>query len=111
MNFQKPYLQDMLTAIEKIMEDSDNISFEVFLKNHTVHDSIMYNFIIIGEATKRISEDFKQINNTIEWHKLIGMRNHLAHSYDEINYTVIWETIKVHLPQLKTQIQTIIQNL
>ena len=36
------------------------------------------------------------------------MRNHLAHSYDEIDYQIIWDTIKNDLPILKNQINMLL---
>jgi uncharacterized protein with HEPN domain len=111
MKAQKPHLKDILIAIDKIDEVANAVEFEVFMQDYKIHDVVMYNFIIVGEASNRISDEFKQTHNSVEWHKLRGMRNHLAHSYDEIDYKVVWETIKNDLPQLKKQIQNIIQNL
>ncbi len=111
MKAQKPHLKDILIAIDKIDEVTNVVVFDVFMQDYKIHDVVMYNFIIVGEASNRISDEFKQTHNSVEWHKLRGMRNHLAHSYDEIDYKVVWETIKNDLPQLKKQIQNIIQNL
>jgi uncharacterized protein with HEPN domain len=111
MKAQKPHLKDILIAIDKIDEVANTVVFDVFMQDYKIHDVVMYNFIIVGEASNRISDEFKQTHNSVEWHKLRGMRNHLAHSYDEIDYKVVWETIKNDLPQLKKQIQNIIQNL
>ena len=111
MKAQKPHLKDILIAIDKIDEVTSVVVFDVFMQDYKIHDVVMYNFIIIGEASNRISDEFKQTHNSVEWHKLRGMRNHLAHSYDEIDYKVVWETIKNDLPQFKKQIQNIIQNL
>lgn len=109
MKNQLIYIKDILEAIDKILNFSGKIDFETFLNDTSVHDAIMYNFIVIGEASNRLSEDFKNQHNSIEWHKLKGMRNHLAHSYDEIDYSVVWDTIINNLPSLKSQIQKIIQ--
>ena len=111
MKAQKPHLKDILIAVDKIDEVTNVVVFDVFMQDYKIHDVVMYNFIIVGEASNRISDEFKQTHNSVEWHKLRGMRNHLAHSYDEIDYKVVWETIKNDLPQLKKQIQNIIQNL
>lgn len=110
MKNQLIYIKDILEAIDKILNFSGKIDFETFLNDTAVHDAIMYNFIVIGEASNRLSEDFKNQHNNIEWHKLKGMRNHLAHSYDEIDYSVVWDTILNNLPSLRSQIQKIIQN-
>ncbi len=110
MKLQIPHLKDILLAIDKIERVANEISFDEFINEYKLHDVVMYNFIIIGEASNRISEDFKKANNSVEWHKLKGMRNHLAHSYDEIDYKIVWDTIKSDLQTLKIQIQKIVQN-
>lgn len=111
MKNEQPHLQDILIAIDKIEDVAKNTTFENFIRDYRIHDIAMYNFIIIGEASNRISNLFKENNATVEWHKLRGMRNHLAHSYDEIDYEIIWETIKNDLPILKNQIKSILNNL
>ena len=108
MKNQPVYITDILEAIEKIQALSDGIDFDVFMKEVSIHDAIMYNFIVIGEASNRLTNEFKNQNSSVEWYKLKGMRNHLAHSYDEINYELVWETIKDDLPNLKSQIRIII---
>ena len=110
MKLQQPHLKDILIAIDKIEEVANSANFDSFIKDYKIHDIVMYNFIVVGEASNRISEEFKKTHTIVEWHKLRGMRNHLARSYDEIDYKVVWETIKNDLPILKTQIQNIIQN-
>lgn len=104
MKNEQPHLQDILIAIDKIESVGNNTTFDDFIRDYRIHDIAMYNFIIVGEAASRISNSFKENNKTVEWHKLRGMRNHLAHSYDEIDYQIIWETIKNDLPILKNQI-------
>jgi len=108
MRLQIPHLKDILVAIDKIEKVASAITFDEFVNDYKLHDVVMYNFIVIGEASNRISEDFKKVNTSIEWHKLKGMRNHLAHSYDEMDYKIVWDTIKGDLQALKTQIQNII---
>lgn len=98
----------MLDAIRKIQILTESIDFEKFIKDVAVHDAVMYNFIVIGEASARLSDEFKKLHNNVEWHKLRGMRNHLAHGYDEIDYTVIWDTVKSHLHELKTRLAIVL---
>ena len=101
------YIDDILTASQKIISLVEGVDYKQFFTDHKTHDAIMYNFIIIGEASNKISSDFKLTHSLIEWHKLRGMRNHLAHSYDEINYKTIWDTIKNELPNLIDKLNTI----
>ena len=35
---------------------------------------------------------------------MIGMRNHLAHQYDNIDYSILWLTVQERLPTLMADV-------
>ena len=62
----------------------------------------------IGEGIKRIDERTKgqllSIRPEIEWKDIIGMRNHIAHGYFEINSNLVWDVLKNDLQPLREAI-------
>ncbi|VVE59229.1 hypothetical protein PIN31115_05489 [Pandoraea iniqua] len=59
--------------------------------------------IIIGEAATKIMDryaDFSQTHSEVPWRAMRGMRNRIAHGYFEINLDMVWDTIKIALPDL-----------
>ena len=52
-----------------------------FIKNILVQDAVIRNLEIIGEATKQIDIDFRNIYPLIEWKKIACMRDKLIHDY------------------------------
>jgi len=66
---------------------------------------------IIGEAANRLPPDFRAKYEQIEWIKIIGMRNVLAHGYDAIDNEVLWETVEIHIPRLLTQLEELLSGL
>jgi uncharacterized protein with HEPN domain len=68
----------------------------------------MMNFIVIGEMTTKISEEFKDENPDIEWHKMYGFRNIMAHDYFGIEERLVWDVIQTHILVLKIQIEKIL---
>lgn len=65
--------------------------------------AVVYNFLIIGEASAKLIRkfpDFAKAHPEIDWTKMIGMRNQLAHAYATIDYDVVWMSLTVHLPEL-----------
>jgi len=64
---------------------------------------------IIGEATKRISNEFKQRYPDIPWQEMSAMRNILIHEYDDVDSPVVWDTATQHLLPLKKQIKQLLQ--
>ncbi len=65
------------------------------------------NLEIIGEAINRLlkeNPDFT-IENSI---RIIGLRNQIIHGYDSISDENIWGIITLHLPKLKSEINSLI---
>ncbi|RLD68495.1 MAG: DUF86 domain-containing protein [Bacteroidetes bacterium] len=82
---------------------------DIFLRDETLKRAIVRSLEIIGEATKKIPADFKLKWNTIQWKKMAGMRDKLIHDYMGVNYNIIWDVIKNKIPELKLQIDEVIE--
>ena len=70
-------------------------------------DAVIRNLEIIGEATKNISEDFKNRYPDVNWKDPTRMRDRLIHAYFGVDLGIVWETIKFRIPELKKQIEKI----
>lgn len=55
---------------------------------------------IIGEASKKIDEEFKSKHIHIEWKKMAGARDKLIHDYFGIDYDIVWDIIQNKIPDL-----------
>ena len=66
------------------------------------------NFVVIGEMVDKLSEDFKKDHGKIEWTKIKGFRNLVAHDYLGIDAEEVWQIIKDKIPTLKSEIKTLI---
>jgi uncharacterized protein with HEPN domain len=101
------YVEHILDCIRKIKEFSGGLSFKEFSGNELVQDAIIRNIEIIGEASKKISIDTKQIYFEISWKEIAGMRDKLIHDYLGVDVEVVWRTIKEDIPILERQIREI----
>ena len=66
------------------------------------------NIEIIGEATKRLSEDFKAEHSQIPWRSMAGMRDILIHAYNHVDLSEVWNTATVAIPTLISYIEPLI---
>lgn len=66
----------------------------------TYQESVLFNLIQIGENVNRLSDEFKEQNNDIPWHQIVGMRNVITHGYGTIEIESIAETIQQDVPAL-----------
>lgn len=102
-------LLSMEETIDKIILYSENYhSADELNKNDRDLDAILMNFIVIGEIIDKLSEDFKNKNPGINWGKIYGLRNIIAHNYFGINVDTIWQIIQDFIPNLKVQINSLI---
>jgi uncharacterized protein with HEPN domain len=93
-------LLDILELIDRIDRQTTGLSLEEFLDNADVQDATAYRILAIGEASKDLDDALKARHPRMRWHQILGMRNILAHEYFVRESEIIWETVKVALPEL-----------
>lgn len=101
------YLLHILEAINKIEYYLGNLTHDQFIVDEKTTDAVIRQFMVLGEAVSRISDDFREKYSEIPWHLATGMRNRLVHDYLEVDVEVVWETATKDLPQLKKQLSLI----
>ncbi len=101
------YLDDIVAAIKKIEKYSKGLTIQSLKKKSLVIDGIARNLEIIGEAAKNIPYPVKENYPDIEWKKIAGLRDILAHEYFGVDLGVLWDIIKNKLPDLKKKISRI----
>jgi uncharacterized protein with HEPN domain len=107
----KQNILDMKEAIEKIFSFTNNISnHEEFHQSQIVFDAVMMNIVVIGEAVSRLTDDFISKNNHIDWIKIKGLRNIIAHDYIGIDVEEIWQIVKNTIPEFNNQINEILKH-
>lgn len=103
-------LEDILLSALKIQKYTANSTFETFVEDEQKVDAVLRNFEIIGEAANKLSEDFKSVHEHIEWYRIIGFRNRIAHEYFGIDLTTVWRIKETYLHLLINQLNSIIDN-
>ena len=54
----------------------------------------------VAAAAERLSESFIQDHPDVPWREIRAMRNRLAHDYEGVNETFVWNTLASDLPRL-----------
>ena len=104
-------LKDILNSIKLIESYSEDISKREFLENQEKQDAIINRLMIIGEATKLLSDDIRKKYSDIPWSKMAGMRDIMIHRYHGVDLEIVWETIEEELMDVKKKINKIINQL
>ncbi|MBD2000855.1 DUF86 domain-containing protein [Leptolyngbya sp. FACHB-541] len=101
-------LIDIERAVRRVLRyaaDCDRASLEI---NDEKVSAILYQITIIGEATKRLSQDFRQQHPEVPWREIAGMRDVIVHEYDQVDLDVVWDVIQNKLPELLTSLQSLL---
>ena len=103
-------LESILEAADRIIEyTSGFVSADNFNNDYRNFDATMMNFVVIGEMVDKLSENFKRDHTNIEWIKIKGFRNIVAHDYFGIDAEEVWQIIKNKIPDLKSEILKLLE--
>ena len=72
-----------------------------------VQVAVIRQFEVIGEASKRLSSEFKAKNSELPWKDMAGMRDKLIHEYIDVDLLVVYNTATRDVPELLEKINEI----
>lgn len=106
----KPYFLDILDSIRKIESFILGMSYEKFENDEKTVYAVIRALEIIGEASKKISQEIQSNYPQIPWRSMAGTRDVLIHDYFGIDKEVIWKTITTDIPPLKLEIESALKD-
>ena len=97
-------LLDIANAARRVIRFVDGVTRDAFEHNEEKQAAVVYQIAVIGEATKRVSQDVRRQYAEIPWSQMAGMRDRLLHGYDRINIDRVWEVAIHEMPALLSKI-------
>ena len=107
----KLYLQEIRECALKIAHYSQGMDQNAFQGNGMAYDAILRNLEIIGEASKRLPMETRDLAPDIPWRMICGFRDYLAHAYFGLDDDTVWEVVSVEVPGLLLQVEKILDSL
>src|SRR6267142_5742358 len=108
MNRDQERLCDILEAIQRVQKYAAR-GRAVFDNDELVQSWILQHVQIIGEATRNLSEDFRNNHPEIPWAEIIRMRHVLVHDYFKVDEEILWSVVQTDIPKLKQQVEKLVQ--
>jgi len=102
------YLRHILEAIEKIEHYLLNTTYNSFSANDMMIDAVVRELEIIGEASSKLSKEFKDNHPDVAFRDATDMRNFLIHEYFGVRKEIVWETCQEDLPKVKKLIDDLL---
>ena len=93
-------IKHILEETAFILNHTENLTREEYLMDEVLCRASIRSLEIVGEATKKLSNDFKNEHSQIEWKKIAGTRDKLIHDYYGIDYDIVWDIITSKIMEL-----------
>ena len=79
--------------------------FEADLKTQS---AVQHQLIVLGEAAKRLSGEFRGRHNGVEWREVAGLRDVLTHAYHRVSLLHVWEVATEDVPGLLAYLEPLL---
>jgi uncharacterized protein with HEPN domain len=93
-------LLDLLEACRSALEFLGGMNRGQFVSDKKTRSAILHQLLVLGEATKRLTVEFRDKNPNIPWRELAGMRDRVIHAYDRVDLDMVWVALTKRLPVL-----------
>lgn len=95
---------DIIRAGRQVLHFAEGLTREQLELDSMRQSAILYQIVIVGEATKRLSQAYRLQYPEIPWKRIAGLLDILTHQYDRVDVDVIWEVIQQEMPELLAMI-------
>ena len=94
------YIQDMIEFSERVLVYTAGLDQGAFVADRFTYDATLRNLELIGEAATHVPNEVRAAHPEIQWRRIVGTRNRVAHAYLGLDNDVIWDIIHTDIPNL-----------
>ena len=100
-------LRDILEAARLIGSYVKDTTVVDFNANKEKQDAVIRRIEIIGEAAAHLTDATRRAVPELDFRKMRGMRNIVAHDYANVDLHIVWEVATVYMPEICAALEKI----
>lgn len=100
MSRDEAHVLDALKAARSAGEFVGSMDRTVFLADAKSQSAALHQLMVLGEAVKRLSPDYRANHQDIPWKLIAGARDRLIHAYDAVDLEEVWMMVTRDIPEL-----------
>jgi uncharacterized protein with HEPN domain len=104
------YLRHIRDEARFLVESTAAVSVDEFIDDSVLKRACVRAIEVIGEATKKVPDDFRALHSQVEWRKMAGMRDRLIHDYFGVDYYIVYQVATEKAPILLKAMEEILED-
>lgn len=104
------FLRDIVNEAKDVADFTSGQNLATFVADRLVRKAVTKCLESVAEATKNLTPALKARHPEILWRQIAGFRDFSAHHYWEIDYGIVWDVVRTHLPKLLVVVQEELAN-
>ncbi len=105
------YIKDILQNMSDAEDFITGMSYEQFANDKKTLNAVLRSIEVIGEASKNIPDDIRNLYEDVPWKEMAGMRDKVIHFYFGVDKEIIWVVVKERIPVLKPLISRVLREI
>jgi uncharacterized protein with HEPN domain len=101
-------IRKLVAYAQDIGRFSAGLDFHDFMADKKTVSACAFIIGQMGEIAKNISEETQEIHPEIPWKSIRGMRNRIVHDYENVDFSVMWTTIRKDIPDFERNLSVIL---
>jgi uncharacterized protein with HEPN domain len=107
MSHDEVILLDIIHAARLAVEFKQDMDKDEFLQDIKTQSAVLHQLMVMGEAVKRLSMEYRDQHPHVPWKLMAGMRDVLIHGYDIVDLNEVWKTVEIDVPQVLPLLETL----
>ena len=106
MSGDEAILLDIARALKLIIAFTRDTDPTAFFDDAKTQSAVLHQLLVLGEAVKRLTSEFRAEHASVPWVLIAGMRDNLIHEYDTVDLDEVWRTATHDVPRLLATLRT-----